>query len=175
GYKADRNVFVEIDSLNGKNIIAIAAGDRHSFAIAKDGRIYAAGDNEYGQLGLGDSGNKTNRKIFTEVKGLNAKNIIAIDAGSYHSLALAKDGKVYAAGHNYFAGLGEVTVRGVFTEITNLSDKNIAAIAAGGYHSLALSKDGRIYAAGYNKYGQLGLGGSGEEADRHTFTLVPIK
>lgn len=34
----------------------LAAGGEHSLAITTDGRVFAWGDNAYGQLGAGDTG-----------------------------------------------------------------------------------------------------------------------
>jgi alpha-tubulin suppressor-like RCC1 family protein len=42
----------EISTLKGFNIQSIAAGDHHSLALDKDGRLFTFGDNSYGQLGL---------------------------------------------------------------------------------------------------------------------------
>jgi alpha-tubulin suppressor-like RCC1 family protein len=51
-------------------------------------------------------------------------NIIAISAGGNHSLALSKDGKVYATGRNKNGqlGLGDATDSNTFTEVSALSD-----------------------------------------------------
>ncbi|MDR0664864.1 MAG: hypothetical protein LBF86_05010, partial [Helicobacteraceae bacterium] len=150
---------------------AIAAGDLRSLALSKDGKVYATGFNNKGQLGLGD---KTDRKVFTEVANLSDKNIIALSVGAHHSLALSKDGKIYATGDNKYGqlGLGDNDNRDTFTEVANLSDKNIIALSVGARHSLALSKDGKVYVAGSNRFGQLGLGDSDHETNRHTFTEV---
>jgi alpha-tubulin suppressor-like RCC1 family protein len=152
-----RVAFTEVSDLKDKNITAVAAGRSHSFAILNDGKIYAAGNNDVGQLGLGDN-NK--RNAFTEVSYLKDKNITAVVAGSDHSFAISNDSRVYAAGNNNFGqlGLGDNKGRNAFTEASDLSDKNITAGAAGRLHSLVLSNDGKIYAAGSNSVGQLGLG-----------------
>ncbi|MDR2081388.1 MAG: hypothetical protein LBP54_05825 [Campylobacteraceae bacterium] len=146
----------------------VIAGSDYSFALSDNGKVYAAGDNYYGQLGLR---NATNRKTFTEVAELNDKNITAITAGYYHSLALSDNGKVYAAGYNYYGqlGLGDNVSRNVFTEVTDLVGKNIVAVSAKGDFSLALSKDGKVYAAGRNDNGELGLG---DKINRNIFTKV---
>ncbi|MDR0665059.1 MAG: hypothetical protein LBF86_06025, partial [Helicobacteraceae bacterium] len=65
---------------------AIAAGDLRSLALSKDGKVYVAGSNRFGQLGLGDSDHETNRHTFTEVTSLSAKTIVAISVGGFHSL-----------------------------------------------------------------------------------------
>jgi alpha-tubulin suppressor-like RCC1 family protein len=160
------SAFVAATSLEGKNIIAISARGNGYFALDGNGKVYVAGVNSYGQLGLGDT---NNRDDFTEVVSLNGKHIIYIAAGEYHTLAIDSDGKVYATGENYGQlGLGDNNDRNTFTEVTSLSGKNITAVAAGSYHSLAIDSDGKVYATGEN-YGQLGLG---DNNDRNTFTEV---
>ncbi|WP_027390899.1 LamG-like jellyroll fold domain-containing protein [Chrysiogenes arsenatis] len=47
--------------------VAIAAGLNHSLAIANDGTIYAWGDNQYGQLGLGDTNNRVSPTVVNEI------------------------------------------------------------------------------------------------------------
>jgi len=74
-------------------------------------------------------------------EGLN--RVVAIAAGSYHSLALKSDGTVVAWGWNVF---GQSTVPGGLS--------NVVAIAAGGEHSLALKSDGTVAAWGSNATGE---------------------
>ncbi|MDR0664595.1 MAG: hypothetical protein LBF86_03640 [Helicobacteraceae bacterium] len=149
---------------NGAGVLKISARGDHFIALTGDGRIYVAGYNEQGQLGLGDN---TNRLRFTEV--LDLRGVIAISAGSDHSVALTDDGRVYVAGNNYYGrlGLGDNTNRLRFTEVPDL--RGVIAISAGSYHSLALTDDGRVYVAGNNKQGQLGLG---DDDHRASFTEV---
>jgi alpha-tubulin suppressor-like RCC1 family protein len=168
GNNDNKNVFTEVTSLNGKTIAALSACHAHSLALSDDGKVYTAGNNQYGQLGLDDT---TDRNAFTEVTDLSDKNITALFAGYFHSLALSNDGKVYAAGwnNNGQLGLGDNDGRNTFTEVTDLSDKNITSISAGYYHSLVLSSDRKIYATGDNDNSQLGLG---DNTDRKVFTEV---
>jgi uncharacterized repeat protein (TIGR02543 family) len=119
GNNASPNVFTEMTGLNGKNITAIAAGNYHTIALGSDGKVWAAGWNYYGQLGLGDT---ADTNVFTEVTGLNGKNITAIATGRNHTMALGSDGKVRAAGHNSDGplGLGNYADAYVFTEVPGL-------------------------------------------------------
>ncbi|MDR2099835.1 MAG: hypothetical protein LBP40_03280 [Campylobacteraceae bacterium] len=168
GDYAKRNAFTEILDLRGKNIVDIVAGDRHSLVLFGNAKVYTAGLNLEGQLGLGD--NET-RIVFTEVTDLNDKNITAIAAGTQHSLVISNDGKVYVTGHNRHGGLGlgDNNERNVFTEVTSLRGANITAAAAGSDYTLVLSANGTVYATGYNDAGQLGLG---DYAERNVFTEV---
>ncbi|MDR2035035.1 MAG: hypothetical protein LBP89_10510, partial [Helicobacteraceae bacterium] len=168
GGTGDRNTFAEVSALNGKRIAAIAAGRDHSLAIGDDGKVYAAGYNKYGQLGLGDA---TNRDIFTEIASLRGKKIVAIAAGDFHSFALDEGGRVYGTGRNWHGtlGLGDGKSRDKFEVIASLSGKKIVAVAAGDFHSFALDTDGKVYATGMNNRGELGLG---DKNDRNIFTEV---
>ncbi|MDR2152003.1 MAG: hypothetical protein LBO72_04195 [Helicobacteraceae bacterium] len=168
GDKDNRDSFTLVSSLEGQKIVAIAAGRFYSLALDADGKVYGTGENDVGQLGLGD---KDNRDGFTLVSSLEGKKIVAIAAGESHSLVLSKEGKVYAAGYNYFGQLGfrNNANRKTWTLVSSLSDKNITAIEAQFWYSLALDTDGKVYAAGANYRGQLGLG---DKTDRDRFALV---
>ena len=86
---------------------AIAAGDYHTVILKADGTVWAgAGDNGYGQVG---DGTTTDRAAPVQITSLT--NVIAIDAGAYHSIALKSDGTVWAWGVNSSAQLGDATHR----------------------------------------------------------------
>jgi hypothetical protein len=70
-------------------------------------------------------------------------DVVAIDAGVLHSLALQSDGTVVGWGFN---------PSGQATPPPDLAD--VVAIAAGFYHSLALTADGEVIAWGWNVYGE---------------------
>src|SRR5262249_35137799 len=57
GTTTDSNFPVVVKGPNGvgslSNIIAIAAGENHSLALAADGTVWAWGNNAHGQLGVG--------------------------------------------------------------------------------------------------------------------------
>ncbi|MEI7911327.1 MAG: cadherin-like beta sandwich domain-containing protein, partial [Verrucomicrobiota bacterium] len=75
-------------ALNGRKVIAIAAGGVHSLALCADGTLVAWGDNQYLTLG---TGNSVNSSVPTPVASgtLRAgERIVAIAAGYYFSAAL---------------------------------------------------------------------------------------
>lgn len=103
----------------------------------------------------------------------------AADAGEYHTLAVRNDGKVFAAGSNYFGQLGNgstsSTYGGAPNQIAGLSD--ITSVAAGAYHSLALTSTGQVWAWGGGGSGQLGNGTktARQLSPVQISTLPPIK
>jgi len=152
--------------LNG--IVAIAAGAAHNLALKNDGSIYAWGVNFDGRLG-NDTSHFDANPTPQQVKGPGGvgilTDIVAIDAGASHSIAVKSNGTVYAWGANTFGALGDgttdtrrapVQVQGP-DGIDSLS--NIVAVAVGGNaFSLALKDDGTVFGWGFNVVGQLGNG-----------------
>ncbi len=142
-------------------VVAVAAGDYHSLAVLSDGTVRAWGWNQMGQLG---TGNSYNRSTPTQVSGLTG--VVAVAGGYEHSLALRSDGTVWAWGSNNHGQLGKTTTQlPLRLSLTPVQVKltGIVAVRAGEYHSLARRSDGTVRAWGYNAYGQLGDGTTADE------------
>ncbi|KAM3566847.1 hypothetical protein ARSEF4850_000152 [Beauveria asiatica] len=81
----------EIKELSGFQITQIAAGDHHSAVLDKTGRIFAFGDNTFGQLGFASDGEPVNYTPDTiAVNQLYAKsglvaNVTSIAAGGVNT------------------------------------------------------------------------------------------
>ena len=144
---------------NMSNVVAISAGNITSLALLHDGTVWSAGFNSYAQLGLGTTWPSNKNVSF--FRQTNMSNVVAISAGSYHSLVLLNNGTVWSAGRSQNGQLGLGTTLSTndnvsFFRQTNMS--NVVAISAGYTHSLALLKDGTVWSAGDNYFDQLGLG-----------------
>jgi hypothetical protein len=126
------------------NAVAIAAGASHSLALRADGRVIGWGYNRYGQAtGTPTTTSPYSSADFVVLEGQILSDVVAIAAGSHHSLALRADRTVVGWGYDYD---GET--------ITPASATNVVAIAAGDYHSLALRADGAVVGWGRNYEGQ---------------------
>ena len=152
----DAKVATPVTTLAGQSIMAITAGPNHSLALRSDGKVYAWGANESGQLG---DGKTVILKIPTQITALS--NVVAVAAGAKHSLALRNDGTVWAWGANSAGQLGDktTTARLVPVQVAGVLSgmlTGVVAIAANGEHSLALLSDGTVVAWGSNASGQLG-------------------
>src|SRR6185369_10018321 len=80
----------------------LAAGGKFACVVRADGTLWNWGDNTYGQLGSGASGN--NRALSYRVQ--NVPSFVRIAAGEYHTVALATDGSLWTWGYNYYGQLG---------------------------------------------------------------------
>jgi len=130
----------------------ISVGHRYMLAV-RSGKVWAWGNNEYGQLG---DGTTTDRSFPVQVSGLSG--VTAVSAGGPHSLALKSDGTVWAWGYNRYGQLGDGTGTNQHTPVQVSDITGVTAISAGAFHSLALDSDGNVWAWGYNGYGRLGDG-----------------
>ncbi|MDR3346605.1 MAG: hypothetical protein LBS73_05450 [Campylobacteraceae bacterium] len=164
-----------IGSITSSRIVSISAGGWHSLALDSSGKIWAAGANWNGCLGLGDN---ADRNLFQPVtiKGLaSGVSIVSISAGGRHSLALDSSGKVWAAGYNEQGqlGLGNNSDLYSFQPVIlgSIANATIVSISAGHNHSLALDSEDQIWAAGENVDGQLGLSTTDNQ---NKFQLVSI-
>lgn len=161
GTDDDRKTPVQVKGPGGKGnlggIVSIAAGALHTVAVKDDGTVWAWGYNDDYQLGDG-----TDRKRLTpvQVKGPGGQGffegVVTVAAGNAHTLALKKDGTVWAWGINDKGQLGDDTGDKSKTPVLAKGLKGVIAIAAGTAHSIALKGDGSLWAWGGNTAGQLG-------------------
>jgi alpha-tubulin suppressor-like RCC1 family protein len=133
----------------------IYLGDQLKWADV--GELYGTGRNNSGDLGVGDT---TQRTVFTQ-SGLS-NNWVKVACGSYHSLAINSLGELYTYGENDNGqlGLGDTTDRNVPTKVGTSTDWIKVAGGGGTFygHSFAINLSGELYAWGYNYSSQLGLG-----------------
>ncbi len=151
-----------------------ATGNR-TWCLNTDGTVYAAGNNDDGQLDVRDwqdivafstNGNTVAglRSDGTVVAvGFNAtgmcnvsewKDITDISVGGFVTVGLKKDGSVVATkwtgNPKYYAGAGDVN-----------GWRNVVAIEVGYHHTVGLRNDGTILLTGYNRDSNIRIDVSG--------------
>eukprot|EP00804_Cyclotella_cryptica_P000057 CCRYP_013743-RA/>CCRYP_013743-RA protein AED:0.16 eAED:0.16 QI:2268/1/1/1/0.69/0.66/27/153/931 len=129
------------------------SGEMHSLLIDEEGYVYTTGNNNRGQLCLGDS---EPRYIPHRVKIDNADTpAIAAAIGEDFTLVLLADGKVYGCGSNEKGELGlGSTVKSVDTPNSGNGLSNIVELSAGLNFALFRAKNGKVYSSGSNIYMQ---------------------
>ena len=89
---------------NGDRIgaTAVASGANHSVVLGEDGHAYAFGSNEYGQCGIGLSGDEQERVLSpTRIKlPKDAGHIVRISAGYAHTIVEDCNHNAYSFGQN---------------------------------------------------------------------------
>lgn len=151
----------------GTQVIEVYAAWESSFALTNDGRIFAWGANNQGQLATGDIGDKS---LPTEVTFPFDGKMIKLATDS-HVLALTDTGHLYSWGYNDHgqadAGQGgdmNILRPIEITDYMQLSDGvEIEAIGAASNASMVLLSDNTSWVWGQNVDGNLGTGGSREQ------------
>ena len=152
-------------SVNGQKIVAVAAGTYHTAAVTDSGELWTWGDNNAGQLGIGDT---TDRHAPVKVS-VNGQKIVAVAAGVRHTAAITDSGELWIWGDNGDGqlGIGDTTDRHAPVKVS-VNGQKIVAVAAGTYHTAAVTDSGELWTWGDNNAGQLGIG---DTTDRH----LPVK
>ena len=166
-----------------------------TYAILSDGSLYTWGDNNYGQLGLGD---KTNRYYYpSENQKINIPDkineLIGLKDTDYDTskrmyinkfslYAITENGELYAWGDNSDGqlGIGNTDNQTKPVKVTGITGKIKQLITLKKYdgeaffdyfYVYAITEDGSLYAWGYNSEGLLGVG---DKMDRNTPTKVNL-
>jgi alpha-tubulin suppressor-like RCC1 family protein len=149
--------------LLGKTITRIAAGRDHCMVLTSDGKLFAWGKNDYGQLGDGTLTNR-NVPVAVNMSGVLAGRFVAsMDGGYSHTAAVTTDGRMFAWGRNDQGALGDGTLTNRLLPVAVVAGAvppgtQVTSVQCGRDHSLALTAAGKIYAWGRNDNGQLGDG-----------------
>lgn len=139
--------------------------------LTRSGKIFGAGDNQFGQLGNGSTTPSATPVGFQLPAGEVATDFAAgIDVfytlpygpNGMVAAALTASGKVYGAGYNFNGELGDGTFVDRSTPVRfGLPAGEVATeIAVSGAGIKALTATGRVFGSGRNDKGQLGNGSS---------------
>ena len=140
-------------------VVSVAAADQTSFAIKKDGTLWAWGVNSSGVLGNGS----TDTPKFP-VKVLD--DVISVFPFGNYTFAITDDGSLWSWGNNEYGQLGDGTTLNrptpakVLDDVVSVSAQNVYGVSIWRHkkHVLAVKSDGTLWAWGDNEYGQIGDG-----------------
>lgn len=143
-------VILDEDFNDFNNIQAIAAGSYHSLALKNDGTVWCWGDNWYGQIGHGCTAYGIYHSLPAKAGGLTSEpltSIVAIGAGSWHSLAVKNDGTAWAWGNNQTCELGDggFNYPAIDLPVQVINITGVTSIAGGWDNSAAVQSDGNVW------------------------------
>lgn len=119
----------------------IATNAHFSLVVKDDGSLWGFGQNDYGQLGTGDT-----KDVLAPSKIMDGVDTVAL--GEWHALILMKTGDLYAIGYGAYGALGTNATTNAIVP-TKVAE-NIEWISAGAVNSFFRNKDGGLYAMGSN-------------------------
>jgi uncharacterized repeat protein (TIGR02543 family) len=136
-----------------RNVAVFAGKTSHSMVLKEDGRILSTGNNNYGQLGHGDTVNGMYFSPVISAENTELTDVAFASLGEGHSMILKRDGTLWAAGRNSESQLG-ISGPNQLKAVKVLD--NVAYVTSGYSHTMAVKEDGTLWAAGSNQYGQFG-------------------
>ncbi|MCP8331657.1 hypothetical protein NMF97_08070 [Clostridioides difficile] len=130
-----------------KGVKDIACGLQSTYLLYNDGTLYVAGNNLYGQLGLGTNGASANVNTFTKVDVDNVKAVFSYNKSAF---IIKNDNKCYSTGFNNQGqlGLGDKNNRDLFSLV---SINDVKTIACGSEHTVLMTYNNDIYGCGKEK------------------------
>ena len=137
------------------NWLIISASQFCSYAIKKDGSLWAWGNDDSKTLGLGDT---VYGIISSPMQIGTDTNWKYVSAGANHGLAIKTDGTLWAWGYNYDGELGDNTNINKEVPVQIGADNNWISTSASDFSSYAIKNDGTLWVYGANEVGQLGDG-----------------
>ncbi|GAA2758957.1 cell wall anchor protein [Actinopolymorpha rutila] len=148
---------------SGTKLTAVFAGRFHTLALDTNGRMWAWGNNFYGQLGDGTTATRTSPVQVTDGAMPSGTKLVAVSAGWGHTVALDSEGHAWAWGNNAYGQLGNGTHTGAVTPVQVVQGAipdgtRLTRISAGSFHTVVLSDDGHAWAWGDNYDGEVGDG-----------------
>ncbi|NXN27701.1 RPGR regulator, partial [Nycticryphes semicollaris] len=130
-------------------------GRNHTLVYTEKGNVYAAGGNSEGQLGLGDTEERTTFHLISFFT--NQHKIKQLAAGSYTSAAVTEDGQLFVWGDNSEGQIGLADKAYVSVPCQVDVGKPVSSVSCGYYHSALITGDGELYTFGEPENGKLGL------------------
>ncbi|NWR99290.1 RPGR regulator, partial [Motacilla alba] len=130
-------------------------GRNHTLVYTEKGNVYAAGGNSEGQLGLGDTEERTTFHLISFFT--NQHKIKQLSAGSYTSAAVTEDGQLFVWGDNSEGQIGLASEASVSVPCKVDIGKPVSFVSCGYYHSALITGDGELYTFGEAVNGKLGL------------------
>ena len=136
-------------------------------ALTSDNSLYAWGDNQYGQLGIGN--NNSIVTTPTKVNGITG-NIKEIITNRYSVYVLTDDNSLYIWGNNRDGQLGLGKENPVINTPTKIDTFGaVKNVYTAQFATFIVTTDNALYASGANNHGQLGVG---DLDDRYAFEKV---
>ena len=147
----------------------VYAGDNYSIITSIDGSAWARGTNSSGQLGIGN----TTTPVQTWTLIGTDHNWAMFSPNTTHTLAIRKNGALYASGVGTQSQIGD-GLNMSYTTFTRVgSSTNWMAVSAGSKSSFGLTFDGKIYSWGENN-GNSHLGRKNGSSSVSVPTLIDV-
>lgn len=154
GDTTDRSSPTQVGTLTNWAYVWMTSGNK-THAIKTDGTLWSWGSNGAGQLGIGNTSDRS-----SPVQVGTMTNWAKVGGGTAFGAAIKTDGTLWAWGDNTYYQLGNGTTTSTSSPIQVGTLSNWAAISAGASSLAAINTSGQLWGVGSNNSAQMGLGGN---------------
>ncbi|MBL8937582.1 MAG: carboxypeptidase regulatory-like domain-containing protein [Archangium sp.] len=138
---------VKVGNTPIQNVVDFACGNSCGYISTSDAGVFVFGDQD--GFSFGAPAIPNGRYQFAMPAVLGVTDVVDLEAGDSHALALDSAGLVWAWGTNTQGQLGNGTTTNASTPVQVLGlPSNVVKLGAGGDTSVALTADGRLFAWG---------------------------
>jgi alpha-tubulin suppressor-like RCC1 family protein len=146
-----------INNENDLKYTLIDNGYTHSLLLSDEGDLYAFGENEYGQLGLGFNGSPISDMSKIDISLQTGETIIKIETGFNFNVILTSRGRIFTWGDNSILQLGigdnslyvnaPYDITSFFEALMDDSEK-VINVETGAFSSIAVTSKNRVISWG---------------------------
>ncbi|MBN2724359.1 MAG: hypothetical protein JXR95_09840 [Deltaproteobacteria bacterium] len=139
------------------NLVDLCTGQSHICGLDANGSLKCHGNNYYGQLGIGTSGDSFN----TPQDVSSIENVVSVSCGAHHTCAIDSNDNLFCWGRGTDGRIGNHSLMN--TVYPDLIMSNAKNLSCGQKHTCAVDLDNNAWCWGDNYYGQIGNGSSGTD------------
>ncbi|XP_075231807.1 serine/threonine-protein kinase Nek8-like [Lycorma delicatula] len=145
-----------VESLRGRSIIKIGAGDGFSVFVSDSGVIMTCGDGTFGSLGHGDFLRIIKPRL---VEKLLSVDVVEMSCGEHHCAVISGEGELYTWGRGESGRLGHGNEQDCCLPTVVHLPKNdeLLCVVCGIDSTAVITTKGAVYACGKNNNNKLGL------------------
>ncbi|KAL9652793.1 hypothetical protein ABK040_010825 [Willaertia magna] len=155
------NNFTNYLKQNNEIIDNIIGSGYFTIFKTKSNKIYACGQNNSLQFGIGDNLMGSFEPIEIPFFSNLNENIDTISCGPFHAFYKTESSVIYTVGGNDYGQLGmnDFDYRDIPSKLTFFEDINesIDKISTSDQHTIFLTKSKKVFVCGYSEFGQLGI------------------
>ncbi|KAI4379793.1 hypothetical protein MLD38_006044 [Melastoma candidum] len=157
-----------VRDFQGRTVVKVACGNEHVVALVNSPEssmgdnllCYSWGGNSHGQLGLGDSENRSHPEIVTKFSQDTDWAVYEIACGAFHTAWLARKKLPIALTECVCCGLGENGQLGLGTTQSSLVPESVkglpqnvhlTSVDCGLFHTSVVSSDGDVWSWGMER------------------------